>query len=402
MTRKRVEATVGFATTIISASVVRSESKLRAKRRLSKIALALRGSVASLGEAGPPHKTCFSPWYAIAVPVEELDLPLCLEAGQTFRWKQRENGLWCGVHAELAWNLYRPDATTLRYCYAPATVDPVRARLVLQDFLRLSDDAPSLVSLYEDWSSSDPHFRSVAPFFQGTRVLRQDPVECLFSFLCSSNNHIRRISGMVEFLARRYGRAIGSVPAGLADDEYYAFPSVAELAAQASVAELRANGFGYRAEFVVNTAKELESRGGNSYLRGLRSRENKDEVIRELVTLPGVGRKVASCIALLSLDCAHEVPVDTHVWQLTLRHYAPDWRTKSLTEKRHEEIGALFRERFGPLCGWAHQVLFIADLDAFQDRLPEALRAERTLARKRTRAAISARKPATPPAQRSE
>jgi 3-methyladenine DNA glycosylase/8-oxoguanine DNA glycosylase len=205
---------------------------------------------------------------------------------------------------------------------------------------------------------------------------------------------------MVEFLARRYGQPI-SAAFTEQPEAYYVFPSVADLATKATVDELRANGFGYRANFIVDTARALLSRGGNKYLLGLRLVRDRKEIIRELATLPGIGRKVASCIALLSLDCTDQVPVDTHVWQLTLRQYAPQWQNKSLTEKRYDEVGTLFRERFGTHCGWAHQVLFAAELASFQERLPEAMRIERPLTRKRSKTDSPARKQVSPTTKRS-
>ncbi|KAK4533305.1 hypothetical protein CCYA_CCYA16G4187 [Cyanidiococcus yangmingshanensis] len=390
MVRKRIKASLGFASSVLAAGAARRVGKLRTERRILAGSLVSLRSEVGAGTVANSASKAFSPWHVLPLPIEELDLVLCLQSGQTFRWRQRETGLWCGVHADLAWNLYRADSATLRYRYAPAQVDPEHARTLLRDFLQLDTGAPTLVELYREWSEADPYFKTVAPYLRGARVLRHDPVECLFSFLCSSNNHIRRISGMVEFLARRYGRCIS---ASWVDnsDAYYAFPSVAQLATEATVDELRANGFGYRANFVVNTAKELLSRGGDKYLHALRLVHDREKVMQELVTLPGIGRKVASCIALLSLDCTDQVPVDTHVWQLTVRRYAPQWQTKSLTEKRYDEIGALFRERFGIRCGWAHQVLFTAELASFQERLPEALRLERSPGPKRRKVGAPAK-----------
>ena len=103
----------------------------------------------------------------------------------------------------------------------------------------------------------------------GARVLRQDPVECLFEFICSSNNHISRIHGMVERLCRDYGTPLlqsslpqetkssmdSSLKAEVAAEEeqnqvvpdlaFYAFPTLEQLSA-ASESALRAEGFGYR------------------------------------------------------------------------------------------------------------------------------------------------------------
>ena len=48
-------------------------------------------------------------------------------------------------------------------------------------------------------------------------MLRQDPLECLFQFVCSSNNHISRIHGMVERLCRDYGTPLPVVDEVAAD-----------------------------------------------------------------------------------------------------------------------------------------------------------------------------------------
>jgi 3-methyladenine DNA glycosylase/8-oxoguanine DNA glycosylase len=82
-------------------------------------------------------------------------------------------------------------------------------------------------------------------------MLRQHPVECLFQFVCSSNNHISRIHGMVERLCSTYGTALtpASADAAMAGDAasdslaYYAFPTLEQLAAATDEA-LRASGFG--------------------------------------------------------------------------------------------------------------------------------------------------------------
>uniref|UniRef100_A0A453DZI1 DNA-(apurinic or apyrimidinic site) lyase n=1 Tax=Aegilops tauschii subsp. strangulata TaxID=200361 RepID=A0A453DZI1_AEGTS len=141
----------------------------------------------------------------------------------------------------------------------------------------------------------------------------QDPVECLFQFLCSSNNNIARIEKMVWTLAG-YGERLGEVGGFV----FHRFPTVERLA-RVSEQELREAGFGYRAKYVVGTAKELMAKpgGGAKWLALLRDRELL-EVIEGLCTLPGVGPKVAACIALFSLDKNQAIPVDTHVWKPNL------------------------------------------------------------------------------------
>jgi len=97
------------------------------------------------------------------------------------------------------------------------------------------------------------------------------------------------------------------------------------------------------------------------------------EALTELQTLPGVGPKVAACIALFSLDKAEAIPVDTHVWQLAVRYYCPHLADKTLTPRIHGEVQQAFQEVFGEHCGWAHNALFISELASVRARLPEHL-----------------------------
>ena len=74
---------------------------------------------------------------------------------------------------------------------------------ILKDYFQLNVD---LASLYQRWADADPVFENISHTFSGVRMLRQDPVENLFSFICSANNNIKRISGMVENLCINYGQ----------------------------------------------------------------------------------------------------------------------------------------------------------------------------------------------------
>jgi hypothetical protein len=203
------------------------------------------------------------------------------------------------------------------------------------------------------------------------RILRQDPWECLISFICSSNNNIARIGQMLAKLRARYGAPI----AALDGETFYAFPSPQALAA-ASEEELRALGMGYRARYLRQTAAAVVERGGAPFLRGLRGKPTA-EVQAALMAFAGVGPKVADCVALFSCDATDAVPVDTHVWAIACCYYDRSLTmAASLTPTIYARVGELFRARFGSHAGWAHSLLFAAELPVFRSRLPPALRVE--------------------------
>lgn len=90
----------------------------------------------------------------------------------------------------------------------------------------------------------------------------------------------------------------------------------------------------------------------------------------ELLQLQGVGPKVADCVCLMGLGWGESVPVDTHVWQFAQRDYKfGKGRHKSLTKATYEAVGDYFRQLWGKEAGWAHSVLFAADLKTFSEKL---------------------------------
>lgn len=122
------------------------------------------------------------------------------------------------------------------YCFHH-TVNEVNARLALLDFLNVGI---CLSDMWEGFSASDSRFAELARHLGGARVLRQDPLECLIQFLCSSNNNIGRITRMVDFISS-LGNYLGTVE-GV---DFHEFPSLDRLS-QVSEEELREAGFGYR------------------------------------------------------------------------------------------------------------------------------------------------------------
>ncbi|NXS94984.1 OGG1 lyase, partial [Jacana jacana] len=311
---------------------------------------------------------CPSLWRSLPCPPAELRLDLVLSSGQTFRWWESSPGAWTGVLGERVWTL-RQERDRLWYtvygeeghgCPGEASgPEGARTDQILRDYFQLDVGLPAL---YRAWGAADPLFRKVASDFPGVRVLRQDPLECLLSFICTSNNHISRITAMIERLCQAFGRRLCC----LDDRPIHAFPSLSALTGSDAEARLRALGFGYRAKFVSGSARAIAEGFGAEGLHRLRTVPYA-EARRVLCTLPGVGSKVADCVCLMALDKAEAVPVDTHIWRIAQQRYGAALGGRSLTPRAHQEIGDFFRGLWGPRAGWAQAVLFCADLRKGQE-----------------------------------
>eukprot|EP00466_Bigelowiella_natans_P013379 jgi/Bigna1/88593/estExt_fgenesh1_pg.C_340117 len=338
---------------------------------------------------------------------QHLRLDITLENGQVFSWEQNknDNSVWHGVMEDRVVSLKETPADVW-YHVSPPLHEAAGPRFhqFLRQYFNLHLTSFSLPEIAQKWHEADalrlgPICTTHLP---GLRLIRQDPFECTIGFICSSNNNIKRIKLMLNNLRRTYGRCIninhrqckksvkeegggGAQPGSAGKSSlssslssarsYYTFPT-AEALANATEQELRDLGFGYRAKYVVNSAAIILGNGGRSWLEALRGSDKSQEEVREsLLQLPGVGPKVADCIALFSLDKFACVPIDTHVWQLVEREYKHiiTGGTKTLTKRVYAEISSYFLGAFGPYCGWALSFLFAAELPRFQPRLPLSL-----------------------------
>ena len=293
-------------------------------------------------------------------PIDEFHIAYTVICGQTFRWRLDKAGWWAcllpvvdpdtGETRQQLVRLWQDDEAVF-YETGPKPQDLGLVR----DYFRLDVDLPALSQRFVQ---DDYHIRPALEEFAGLRVIRQDPVECLFSFLCTSAAPLYRIRRTVAALCREFGDIYPGEVAGLV---HHAFPPVHRLA-ESSLPHLNLLGLGYRAAYIKGSAEAIMERGGPAWLRGLRQRPYA-EAKAALMSLPGVGAKIADCVCLFSLDKDEAVPVDTHVRQIAQRTYLralPD--SKNLTKAIYDQIGGEFRRRFGPMAGWAQQYLFFHDL----------------------------------------
>jgi len=304
-------------------------------------------------------------WKCFVCDKSQLNIDLVLACGQSFRWtKSADLTSWIGVLNHRLYMLKQGNGNLYFQVLKEVENKPREFNTdaeFLKDYFNLDVD---LKSLYKEWSCKDTkNLKFSQNQYSGIRILKQDPVENLFSFICSQNNNISRITQLVEKLCSNYGECIGTYEG----KKYYSFPTIEKLTKPNVEKQLRELSFGYRAKFISGAAKAiLNDHGGSSWLHELRKQPYK-EAHEALCSLTGVGAKVADCVCLMSLNKHDAVPIDTHMWQIASRDYLPHLKkNKTLTNKMYQEIGDFFRELHGPYAGWAHSVLFTADLKTFK------------------------------------
>lgn len=272
------------------------------------------------------------PVTGISLPVKDYDLAATLTSGQAFRWQFRDDA-WEGIIGD-HW-------VQLREGIVARTAEPLADWTWLADYLQIDVNLDAILLSFPD---DEPMRRSVLAC-RGLRLLRQNPWECLASFILSSTKRISQIQQIVSLLCQRFGRPL-AVPPG--HEPVFSFPTAERLAACAEP-DLRACKMGFRAPNLLRTARILAA--GDLNLESLRSR-TVEEARAELLHLPGVGRKIADCVLLFAYGFQQAFPVD--VWVLkALRQLYFTTRTPSPKKLRH-----FADTHFGAYAGYAQQYLF--------------------------------------------
>jgi len=269
------------------------------------------------------------------IPDEQLDFEACVQSGQVFRFVRTDSG-WEGVDGD---NLIR--ATKVSGGWEVESAPDSR---VWERFLQIDRD---LLEIRDRIARIEPRLVPIMAELPGLRTLRPAlPEETLFSFLCTANNNMTRIVRMVGFLASK-GREV--------EKGHHIFPKLMDIG-NISEDELRQNGFGYRGATIPRVARDLGAREPE-WLTQLKGKPYL-QARAELSGLHGIGLKLADCVCLFGLHFDEAVPIDTHVWKTLSKWYAPHLSASSLTPSRYAEASCQFRERFGPLSGWAQQYVF--------------------------------------------
>ena len=185
-------------------------------------------------------------------------------------------------------------------------------------------------------------------YWKGIRILNQDLWETIISFIISANNNIPRIKGIIEKLSKKYGKELE-----FEGKKYYTFPTPKELE-NVTVEDYRSLGLGFRDIRLYETTKMILEKKVD--LQELRKNPNTFEVREKLLTLSGVGPKVADCILLFSDLKRFEVfPIDVWVRRVMNDLYIKNPDEAKVSKKQIEKIA---NEKFGNLAGLAQQYLF--------------------------------------------
>ena len=272
--------------------------------------------------------------------IETFVLQHVFECGQCFRWNKQPDESYTGVFENNVINVAVKNEQIVFKGICNGNIQDI-----VNEYFDLHRD---YTKIQENLSKIDEPLKMSVQYGKGIRLLNQNLWETIISFIISANNNIPRIKGIIERLSKQYGNSIE-----WNNQIYYTFPTPEELS-KASITDLRALGLGFRDQREYETTKLILTKQVDL---GKLKQEKGTKRIREiLLTLPGVGPKVADCIMLFStLKCLDVFPVDVWVRRVMNELY---FKLPEENKLKREQIEKLAYEKYGNLAGIAQQYLF--------------------------------------------
>ncbi|MBU4373952.1 MAG: DNA-3-methyladenine glycosylase 2 family protein [Euryarchaeota archaeon] len=268
------------------------------------------------------------------INTRDFNLDHTLSCGQVFRWEKNE--WWTGV-VNGAVIKAKQEGTEL-------IIDSSLDKKIIRDYFRLDDEMEKIYASI----NRDEKIASLIQKFRGLRLVRQDPWECLVSYICSSNNTIRNIKNSIRRMCVCFGKEI--------NDGHYSFPAPDALS-EIKLCDMEQCRLGFRAPRVLKIASMITKSEFDLYgIKELPYREGREELMK----IEGVGNKIADCVLLFAFEKLESFPVDMHIEQIMERFY--DGKFEGYKSKKREKMAEFARGYFGKYCGYAQEYLYMEDL----------------------------------------
>ena len=272
--------------------------------------------------------------------VDSFEPKHIFECGQCFRWDEDLDGSYTGVVGENVINVQKVDNKVIFTSFGADNLEEL-----VNKYFDLERDYKKIKNTL---SKVDEYLANSIEYGSGIRILNQDLWETIISFIISANNNIPRIKTIINRMSKKYGNKIV-----WNDKEYYTFPKVESLS-QATVEDLRNLGLGFRDVRIYETTNKILNKEID--LEKLHEIEDTNQVREILLSLSGVGPKVADCILLFSTLKRFDVfPIDVWVRRVMNELYI---KNEDETKVNKKEIEKLAKEKYGKLEGLAQQYLF--------------------------------------------
>lgn len=272
--------------------------------------------------------------------LNHFDITQILESGQVFRFEKiSDHSYLLNAKQKLIKITQQPDSSSaIIYNTNISELDEV--------WIPYFDIDTNYAKIASKLASKDEHMAKAIEFGKGIRILHQDPWEMLISFIISQNKAIPHIKQCIRNISQQFGFPLEQINGE--DQHYYSFPTPKELS-RATEEQLRECKVGFRAPYIMDACRKVLN--GDIILNELFIL-SADEAREKLMTIKGVGPKIADCILLFAYGKGEVFPTDVWIKRVVEGLYFNG------REVKPEQIQTFAKEYFGKLAGYAQQYLF--------------------------------------------
>lgn len=264
--------------------------------------------------------------------INNLDLDNTICCGQIFRYEKLEDDSYIVI--------LKDRVVKLKYVDNKLYIDSNNMNNienVIREYLDLDRD---YINIIENIKECDDILGKYLDKSIGLKMIKQDPVECIVSYIISQNNSVRNIKNSLDLISYKLGDKVIFL-----DKEYYLFPSIDKLS-KISLEEFRECKVGFRDRYLVDIISDIvENRLNVNYIFEM----NSEDSLRYLMSFRGIGMKVASCILLFAYGKYDVYPIDTWVKKYMDVNYGI---------KDEKKIKDFCKEKYGKYSGLAIQYMF--------------------------------------------
>jgi len=236
--------------------------------------------------------------------INNLDLENTITCGQIFRFTKEIDGSYTVVLKDRVVNLKQENNTLY--------VDSNKLNnleKIIKDYLDLDRDYLRIINIIR---KLDNKLSKCLDNSIGLKMIKQDPLECIISYIISANNSVRNITNSLNLISERYGEKVI-----FNNKIYYLFPTLDKLSI-ITMEEFRECKVGFRDKYLVDIIKSIV----NKELDINKIYEmNSIDALKYLMNFKGIGMKVASCILLFAYQKFDVYPIDTWVKQYMESEY---------------------------------------------------------------------------------
>ena len=283
--------------------------------------------------------------------VKDFHLYDVLECGQCFHFQRTDTGVSPGVFEydivfrdRILHIKEEPDSDGVRLIFE--NTEDWEYQAIWKSYFDLDRDYSEIKSRIIE---ADPRLEEIIEEHNGIRILKQDFFETLISFIISQNKQIPQIKQVVNNLSSDLGTKFDVTMINRLSSEFDAFFPTAEQLYNATEEEIRLSKCGFRAPYIKDAAEKVYT--GEISEKEL-SRLSTFDARQKLMTIYGVGEKVANCVLLFGLGRTDTFPVDVWMKRICEYMYFDGDTSKS-------EIEAFAMDKFGDVAGYAQQYLFM-------------------------------------------